>query len=325
LAALTYDDFFDALGDRESSGDYGVVNTLGFLGKYQFGELALIDIGYYQPDQTSVNDWQSAYWTGKNGIHSEADFLSDRDVQESAIRAYMELQWSYLKSVWKYEGQTLGGMAITVSGLLAGAHLVGADEVEKFINSGGEKIPQDAYNTAVTEYMSLFAGYDTPFSVNHSGNETIRGGSHFDVLRGFAGDDVLRGRGGHDRIKGGSGDDLLDGGNGPDKLIGGSGDDTFRFRSKLTPDKHDVIKDFSPAHDTIQLSHKVFSALPKGALDDGAFTTGDAANHANDRIVYDATTGALTYDENGSADGGATVFATLTKGLDLTSADFFVI
>ena len=324
MAALTYDDFFDALGERESGGDYGAVNTFGFLGKYQFGELALIDVGYYSADQTSANDWQPAYWTGKNGIHSKAEFLSDHAPRTRRSTPI----WSSSGRTWKASGSTRGrrstGSRSPSSGLLAGAHLVGAGDVAKFLSSGGKKIPQDAYNTTVTEYLSLFAGYQTPFSVDHSGNETIRGGPHFDVLRGFAGNNVLKGRGGHDRLKGGSGDDLLDGGKGRDVLKGGSGDDTFFFRAKLTG-KPDDIRDFSPGHDTIALDHKVFTLLAKGALDDGAFHIGASAHQADDRIVYDDSTGALSYDGNGTGDGGATVFAVLARGLDLTSADFFVI
>ena len=85
---MTYRDFLDALGERESSGDYTVVNSYGYLGKYQFGELALIDVGYYTADETSENDWQKGYWTGKNGIDSKADFLADGAAQEQAIRIY---------------------------------------------------------------------------------------------------------------------------------------------------------------------------------------------------------------------------------------------
>ncbi|WP_425409006.1 hypothetical protein [Hyphococcus sp.] len=46
----TYDDFFDALGLRESSDNYQAVNSAGFLGRYQLGEPALIDVGIYTDD-----------------------------------------------------------------------------------------------------------------------------------------------------------------------------------------------------------------------------------------------------------------------------------
>ena len=47
-----YDDFLNALGIRESGGDYTKQNTIGYVGKYQMGEAALIDTGYYKKDST---------------------------------------------------------------------------------------------------------------------------------------------------------------------------------------------------------------------------------------------------------------------------------
>jgi len=41
--------YYEAIGERESGGDYKVVNNIGFLGKYQMGEMALVDAGYYKP------------------------------------------------------------------------------------------------------------------------------------------------------------------------------------------------------------------------------------------------------------------------------------
>ncbi|MCB1488931.1 MAG: hypothetical protein KDJ88_15930 [Bauldia sp.] len=320
MAALTYDDFFDALGDRESGGDYKAVNTLGYLGKYQFGELALIDVGYYTADQTSSNDWHAANWTGKSGVRSQADFLANPVAQDKAIHAYMDLQWSYLASVWEYVGQKIDGLKITASGLLAGAHLVGAGTVAEFLSSGGKNVPHDAYSTSVTEYLSLFAGYQTPFSVDHSADEDITGSRYADVIRGRGGDDVLTGLNGRDRLKGGGGDDTIDGGKGPDLMVGGPGSDTFVFRARLSG-KPDVIKDFSPGNDTIALDHNVFGLLPKGPLDDGALHVGSAAKHAGGPLFYDTKTGELIYDGNGHA----VVFAVLAKGLDLSADDFLVI
>lgn len=51
----TYNDFLYILGERESGGyaklgftsQYLVVNKPGFLGKYQMGEQALDEAGYY--------------------------------------------------------------------------------------------------------------------------------------------------------------------------------------------------------------------------------------------------------------------------------------
>lgn len=225
----SYDDFLDALGQRESSGDYTVVNRLGYLGKYQFGELALIDAGYYTRDGTSTNDWRAGFWTGKGGIDSRAEFLGTPAAQEAAIRDYMELQWSYVRSVWTYEGQVLNGLKITVSGMLAGAHLVGNGNLAKFLRSGGDDVARDANGVAVSDYVAQFGGYETPYLVAHGGAEVITGGSHKDQLFGRGGNDTLSGR------------------LGSDVLTGGIGRDTFDFnvvRESPAGTGRDIIRDF---------------------------------------------------------------------------------
>ena len=62
-----------------------------------------------------------------------------------------------------------------------------------------------------------------------------------------------------------------------------------------------------------------------GTLAAARFFVGTAAHDADDRIIYNKTTGTLTYDSNGNAAGGATVFATLKAGLTLTNADFIIV
>ena len=60
-------------------------------------------------------------------------------------------------------------------------------------------------------------------------------------------------------------------------------------------------------------------------MDAGEFFIGSAAHDADDRIIYNSANGALIYDSNGNVANGATQFATLSAGLGLTNADFFVI
>ncbi len=62
-----------------------------------------------------------------------------------------------------------------------------------------------------------------------------------------------------------------------------------------------------------------------GTLATGAFHIGPSAADATDRIVYNSTTGALIYDSNGNAAGGATHFATLSTGLLLTHSNFRIV
>ena len=126
-------------------------------------------------------------------------------------------------------------------------------------------------------------------------------------------------------IIGNAGPNFINGGGGNDMLTGLGGADTFVFNTALNA-KTDVdsITDFDPLVDKIQLDSSIFAELAPGVLPDGAFFTGPAANSADQRIIYNQSTGTLTYDSNGNAAGGATVFANLTPGLALHATDFTV-
>ncbi len=57
----------------------------------------------------------------------------------------------------KYLGRTINGIEITISGLVAGAHLKGIGGVKKFLKG---KDNADAYGTMISEYIEKFGGYD---------------------------------------------------------------------------------------------------------------------------------------------------------------------
>jgi len=158
----TLKDFLNDLGARESGGNYKAFNKYGYAGKYQMGEAAMIDSGYYtKPSRVYNNDW-SGKFTGKDGVNSLQDFLNNPIAQENAQIIFKKRQWSYLKAVGadKYCGQIINGYRITPSGLLAGAHLKGAGSVITYLKSGGKCIEKDAFGTSVESYMKKFADYD---------------------------------------------------------------------------------------------------------------------------------------------------------------------
>ena len=146
------DKFKSILGKLESGGEkdpYKAVNRLGYLGKYQFGGLALQDLGYKN---------KKGKWTGKDNIKSKQDFLNSPEVQEKALSNYVTIQERYLKSkgALDYVGKEIDGVKITKGGLLGAAHLVGAGAVSKMLRSG--KIPQDANSTKATKYLRELGG-----------------------------------------------------------------------------------------------------------------------------------------------------------------------
>ena len=121
----TLQQFLNDLGARESAGNYKAFNKFGYAGKYQMGEAALIDAGYYRkPSRIYNNDW-SGEFLGKDGIYSIQDFLNTPKAQENAQIVFKKKQWSYLKAgdAHNYLGLIINGIVITPSGLLAGAHL----------------------------------------------------------------------------------------------------------------------------------------------------------------------------------------------------------
>lgn len=71
------------------------------------------------------------------------------------------------------------------------------------------------------------------------------------LIDGGAGNDILWGNAGDDTILGGEGNDVIFGGAGHNTLSGGAGSDSFQYVKTGTA--HDVIQDFLPGTDFIQL------------------------------------------------------------------------
>ena len=156
----------------------------------------------------------------------------------------------------------------------------------------------------------------------------VNGGNLQDAvtITGNAGSNILTGGSGADTLIGGAGNDTLIGGAGNDILTGGAGADSFVFNAAFGNTNIDMVSDFSVVDDTITLENGIFlSLITTRALGAGAFNTGTQASDADDRIIYNPTTGNLIYDADGSGSGAAVQFAKLSTGLSLTHADFFVI
>lgn len=129
-------------------------------------------------------------------------------------------------------------------------------------------------------------------------------------------------------VFGNAGGNVLDGGAGADTLSGFGGADTFLFRTALGSGNVDHITDFSVVADTMKLDNAIFKGLLDGALSSSAFKdlgASGAAVDANDRILYDHNTGALSFDADGSGAGKAVQFATLDNHALLSFQDFVIV
>jgi len=134
--------FKEAIAFKESQGKYFVVNTLGYLGKYQFGKSTLELLRIYNTEH----------------------FLYNPKLQEDAFIALCSLNKHYLrKDIERSAGKVINGIKITESGILAAAHLAGPGNVKRYLRSGGSRIFRDAYGSSVQHYIRKFSGYDTSF------------------------------------------------------------------------------------------------------------------------------------------------------------------
>ncbi len=242
------------------------------------------------------------------------------------------------------EGVAVERLTTTAAGGLLSINLTGNTLAQSITGNAGVNVLSDGGGAGVDTLTGL-GGNDTYIVRNAATlvNEGAGGGTADRVAAGVsfvlaADDDIevmtttssggsaainLTGNALGQAITGNAGANVLDGGAGNDTMTGLGGADDFVFSTALGVANLDQITDFVVGVDDILLQSSVFSAIGAGLTAD-EFRIG-AAVDANDFILYNAATGALTYDSNGNAAAGATQFATLQTGLALTVGDFGII
>ncbi|WP_354668435.1 MULTISPECIES: hypothetical protein [Cellulophaga] len=135
----SYIGFREAVAFKESQGKYGVINSLGYLGKYQFGVGTLELVGVYNPDY----------------------FLSNPMLQERVFMANIARnKWILRRDIKRFSGLKIRNAQVTESGIIAAAHLAGPGNVKKYLRSNGAFDVADDYGSTINYYIKLFSGYD---------------------------------------------------------------------------------------------------------------------------------------------------------------------
>ncbi len=157
--------FLRALAARESGGDKTIINPFGYVGLFQMGELAMEDADFYNPkSRTGRNEWDGS-WTPRAKFVDVLTLELYREhagAQELAVRRYHDVIWSRIVRLrlHLYIGQSVQGIVLTKSGMIAASHLVGLGNFAKFLKSNGSDAPpQDGFGTTAVEYLKLFNGY----------------------------------------------------------------------------------------------------------------------------------------------------------------------
>lgn len=121
--------FRDRLAMTESGGRYGVVNSLGYTGRYQFG-----------PDR--LEDFNRA--TGKSYTLED---IRTKPVVEEEVFDWHESDIDDF--IWR---NGLDQSGFSLNAMRAVAHLGGKGGLLKFVRSGGSYNPSDAYGTSLADY-----------------------------------------------------------------------------------------------------------------------------------------------------------------------------
>ena len=135
---------------------------------------------------------------------------------------------------------------------------------------------------------------------------------------------ILEGAGGQDTVIGGAQDDNISGGVGPDTVTGGAGSDQFIISARNH--RGDTITDFAPGEDRIVISANAFeNVLTVGVLRAEEFTIGDSAQDGNDFLIYNPSTGVLTFDEDGNQGEAPIEVLTLENNPTIGVQDILII
>ncbi|KAF0469265.1 LysM peptidoglycan-binding domain-containing protein [Gigaspora margarita] len=192
LSKLEYNQISD-----DSSIPYNEVDSMGYSGKYKFGEVMLSNLGYYKTNislpqnETNIKNYWNGTWTGKNGCNSYYDFLNNKfNVQEIAIREAFQFNlvkfnqtltsyssynlslYSFLDKPFKFssgcnfQSDGLSVSNITLAGILISSYLILPENVGQALVSGIAPCDNktSATPTSLTRYLLDFGGCD--FSLN---------------------------------------------------------------------------------------------------------------------------------------------------------------
>jgi hypothetical protein len=139
-----YNFFKEMLACRESNDNWKSINSIGYLGLYQFGRAALEKVGFYRVNCRKFKEDPAIFPIDSQNI--AFDRLVDSNLYElgSRINLYLE--------------KSIRGVKITKSGIIAACHLGGVEGVKNYFKNGIDR--KDLYKTSISDYLVEFSGYD---------------------------------------------------------------------------------------------------------------------------------------------------------------------
>ncbi|MEH1889913.1 MAG: calcium-binding protein [Nostoc sp.] len=236
--------------------------------------------------------------------------------------SYKNIERLYIFST-KYNDNIVGTNGNdTIDGSLSGNDMIDGGKGDDLLSINYGYYDYGNYTKGIT---STFNTTTNSGSITDGTNRVIYKNIERLNIIGTNFDDLIVGSNGNDTLDGSDGNDILIGGKGNDSLIGGSGTDTFAFNS--FNQGIDRLDDFKATNELIQVTADGFGGgLSIGSLKTSQFTLGASATTSTQRFIYNNITGALFFDQDGSASAFTQVqFAQLSAGLSLTKNNFAVV
>jgi hypothetical protein len=137
--------FVKDLGYRESGNNWMSINLIGCFGEWQFAESTLKYLGF-----TKIT-------LKKFRAHPD---IFPRDLQLEALKTLIKVNLALLSDYEHFIGDSIRGIPITRSGMIAAAHLGGAGTLQKFLSTRGSIDRQDVLGTSISDYLKEFCSYD---------------------------------------------------------------------------------------------------------------------------------------------------------------------
>jgi hypothetical protein len=158
--------WLQALLQRESGGNWGIVNSGGYSGGFQFGEGAARDSGTYSgDDDLTDNRFGGTFNIPGMGTLSFDQWLASPEAQLATMGGWSNYLQQQIRGqgLDRYIGQTVNGVPVTMEGLVTGAHLGGLGGVSSWLSGSGN--PADSNGTRVGDYVAMGSGAGGGMSV----------------------------------------------------------------------------------------------------------------------------------------------------------------
>jgi hypothetical protein len=159
---IDYASYAEEMGKKESGGKYDTVNSIGYVGKYQFGAMALEDMGLVKKGvgkkgQKALDDPEN--WTIPGG---KSAFLQNAQLQEDTMKRYTMQNFLSLNRLGVIKKDTSPQQ---IAGYLAASHLLGPGGALALAQG---KSGSDAYGTTSASYFKVGAATQSPGTASAS-------------------------------------------------------------------------------------------------------------------------------------------------------------